>query len=303
MLLEEIRKRLEKKITDQKSELLGESVEIELTEEEKEGLTEAECAELLEAKKKMKEEEDPESCDDEKDDDMEDDEEEVDVDESLAKIFTSATLDESIKKDLKVLFNVAVAEAVTKKCNGLAEKYEAEYTEAISTIEENVDKYITFVANEWIKENELQVETGIKVDLAESFLAGMRDLFVENYVDVPEDKVDLVAEAEEVIAELNTKIDEQANATLALQEEITSLKTKNIINEVSSELTETEKEKLGTLIDSIEYKDDSSYKEQVTLVIEKYFSKDGKEPKNEEKLGESSKDPRMAMYLKAYGKK
>jgi hypothetical protein len=297
-LLEDIKKKVEQKIAAKKALLTEE--ETVLTDEEKEGLDEAAIAELIEAKKKMKEEEDDKECDDEEDkkDDEEDDDEEVDVDESLAKIFADAKIDESVQKDLTTLFNVVVAEKVIAKCDEMSEKYEQQFNESIQAIEDNVDKYISFVADEWIKENELQVETGIKVELAESFITGMRNLFVENYVDVPEDKIDLVAEAEETIQELTSKLDESTNKTLELTEQINTLKKVAVINEISSELTETQKEKLGTLIDSIEYKDDDTYKNQVQLVIEKYFVVEPKEEFKEEVL-----DDRMKMYLAAGKKK
>lgn len=301
-LLEDIKKKVEAKIAAKKALLTEE--EIVLTDEEKEGLDESQIAELLEAKKKMKEEEDDKECDkDDKEDDkdMEDDEEddeEVDVDESLAKIFADAKIDESVQKDLVTLFNVVVAEKVIAKCDEMSEKYEQQFNESIQQIEDNVDKYISFVADEWIKENELQVETGIKVELAESFIAGMRTLFVENYVDVPEDKIDLVAEAEEAIQELTSKLDESTNKTLELTEQIATLKKVAVINEITTELTETQKEKLGTLIDSIEYKDDDTYKNQVQLVIEKYFVVEPKEELKEEVL-----DDRMKMYLSVFKKK
>lgn len=293
-LLEEIKKKVEAKIAAKKKELIDEELEITLTDEEKEGLDESQIAELLEAKKKEAMKEKEECEDDKEDDDEEEDDEEIDMEESLTKIFTDAKIDESVQKDLSTLFAAVVAEKVNKKCSEMSEKYETEFNEAIQTIEENVDKYISFVAEEWLKENELQVENGIKLEIAESFLSGMRNLFVENYIDVPEDKIDLVAEAEEALAELTSKLDETTNKTLELQEEINSLKKVAVITEITTELTETEKEKLGTLIDSIEYKDDDSYKAQVKLVMEKYFKEeDGKK----EDLKEDKLDDRMKSYL------
>jgi hypothetical protein len=253
----------------------------------------------------MKEEEDEESCDDDEkggddEEDEEDDDEEVDVEESLKTIFASTSLDESLKKDLITLFKVALDEKSIKKCSEMSEKYETEFEEAITLMEDNIDKYISFVATQWLQENELQVESGIKLEIAENFLAGMRDLFVENYVEVPEAKVDLIEEAEETIAELSAKIDESINMNLALTEEINSMKKEKVISEIAVGLTDTEKDKLTSLLESVEYKDDDNYKGQVTLVMEKYFK--AGEKKEDEKLDENT-DPRMSNYLKFYKKK
>lgn len=283
-VLETIKKKLQESLDEEKLAIL-ESVEVELTEEEMEGLSEEEIAALIEAKKKeMKEE---------------DDDEEIDVKESLAKIFEDAKIDEKVKSDLETLFNAVVAEKVIRKCDELSDKYESELEEALEKIEESIDKYISYVADEWMNENELAVEKGIRQEISENVLAGIRNLFVENYIDVPEEKIDLVAEAEETIEDLTAKLDETTNTILSLKKEIDEMKTEKIVNELATELTETEKEKLSGLISEFKYEDDSSYKEKVSLVIEKYFGK----PKEKEKIDESKIDDRMKLYINHFKKK
>lgn len=293
-VLETIKKKLQESLDEEKLAIL-EAVEVELTEEEMEGLSEEEIAALIEAKKKeMKEEDDD---DDEEDDD--DDDEEIDVKESLAKIFEGAKIDEKVKSDLETLFNAVVAEKVIRKCDELSDKYESELEEALEKIEESIDKYISYVADEWMNENELAVEKGIRQEISENVLAGIRNLFVENYIDVPEEKIDLVAEAEDTIEELTSKLDETTNTILSLKKEIDEMKTEKIVNELATELTETEKEKLSDLISEFKYEDDSSYKEKVSLVIEKYFGK----PEDKEKIDESKIDDRMKLYINHFKKK
>lgn len=283
-VLETIKKKLQESLDEEKLAIL-ESVEVELTEEEMEGLSEEEIAALIEAKKKeMKEE---------------DDEEEIDVKESLAKIFEDAKIDEKVKSDLETLFNAVVAEKVIRKCDELSDKYESDLEEALEKIEESIDKYISYVADEWMNENELAVEKGIRQEISENVLAGIRNLFVENYIDVPEEKIDLVAEAEDTIEDLTAKLDETTNTILSLKKEIDEMKTEKIVNELATELTETEKEKLSDLISEFKYEDDSSYKEKVSLVIEKYFGK----TEEKEKIDESNIDDRMKMYLNHFKKK
>ncbi len=292
-VLETIKKKLQESLDEEKLAIL-EAVEVELTEEEMEGLSEEEIAALIEAKKKeMKEEDD----DDEEDD--EDDDEEIDVKESLAKIFEGAKIDEKVKSDLETLFNAVVAEKVIRKCDELSDKYESELEEALEKIEESIDKYISYVADEWMNENELAVEKGIRQEISENVLAGIRNLFVENYIEVPEEKIDLVAEAEDTIEELTAKLDETTNTILSLKKEIDEMKTEKIVNELATELTETEKEKLSDLISEFKYEDDSSYKEKVSLVIEKYFGK----PEEKEKIDESKIDDRMKLYINHFKKK
>lgn len=292
-VLETIKKKLQESLDEEKLAIL-EAVEVELTEEEMEGLSEEEIAALIEAKKKeMKEEDD----DDEEDD--EDDDEEIDVKESLAKIFEGAKIDEKVKSDLETLFNAVVAEKVIRKCDELSDKYESELEEALEKIEESIDKYISYVADEWMNENELAVEKGIRQEISENVLAGIRNLFVENYIEVPEEKIDLVAEAEDTIEELTAKLDETTNTILSLKKEIDEMKTEKIVNELATELTETEKEKLSDLISEFKYEDDSSYKEKVSLVIEKYFGK----PEGKEKIDESKIDDRMKLYINHFKKK
>lgn len=291
-VLETIKKKLQESLDEEKLAIL-EAVEVELTEEEMEGLSEEEIAALIEAKKKeMKEEDD----DDEEDD--EDDDEEIDVKESLAKIFEGAKIDEKVKSDLETLFNAVVAEKVIRKCDELSDKYESELEEALEKIEESIDKYISYVADEWMNENELAVEKGIRQEISENVLAGIRNLFVENYIEVPEEKIDLVAEAEDTIEELTAKLDETTNTILSLKKEIDEMKTEKIVNELATELTETEKEKLSDLISEFKYEDDSSYKEKVSLVIEKYFGKP-----EEKKIDESKIDDRMKLYINHFKKK
>lgn len=290
-MLDKIRARLQEDIDKEKLALL-EEVEIELTEEEKEGLSEEEIEALIEAKKAaMKEKEEDE------DDEDDDDDDEVDVKESLKKIFSSVELDEKVKSELETLFDVVVNERVTKKCAELTEKYEAEFTASIEKIEESIDKYISYAADEWLKENELAVEKGIRMEISENIITGLRDLFVENYIDVPEDKVDIVEEAEETIEELTKKLDEAKNDVLTLHEEINTMKSQKIVDELAEDLTETEKEKLSGLISEIKYEDDTTYKEKITLVVEKYFKTDDKTKDTPIKI-----DERMQSYMKHFKK-
>lgn len=296
-ILDKIKTKLEESIAAEKAALL-EDKEIELTEEEMEGLTEEEIVALKEAKKKSMKDGDDE-MDDEEDDEMDDEEDdEVDVKESLAKIFADAKLDEKVMSDLETLFNVVVTEKVTKKCGELSDKYESELEEALQSMQESINKYISYTADEWLKENEIAVEKGIRQEISENLIIGLRDLFVENYVDVPEDKVDIVAEAETAIEDLTKKLDESKNETLVLKDEINKMKAEKIVDEVTTEMTDTEKAKFSELIAEIKYEDDLKYKEKILLVVETYFKDKATTEETKPVVNE-----RMEMYLKHFNKK
>lgn len=262
---------------------------------------------------KSDDEDDDESDDEddgEKDDKMDKKKDKVDVKESLAKIFAKANISEDLFTDLETLFNAAVTEKISEK----SEEYEAYQTEEIAKLVEEfegrVDKYLSYVAEEWLKENEVEIETGIKVEIAENLVTSMKTIFEDSYVEIPESKVDLVKEAEETIDSLLSTIDEGKEKYDALQLELNGIKSKKIVDELSSEMTETQKEKLGTLVDSIEFTDESNYKDKVSVIIENYFNTKVDEKldeKQDEKVDDKSKSAkptdRMAAYVSHLRKK
>jgi hypothetical protein len=255
--------------------------------------------EKMEKGDKKDDEEDDEEDDD--DDPKKDKKEKVDVKESLSKIFAKTTISEEVASDLETLFNAAVDEKVKAKVDVIESEAVEQAVEVIKDLEERVDKYISYVAEEWLSENEVAIESGIQLEVSENLISGLKTIFEDSYVVVPESKVDLVKEAEDTIDNLLSSVDEQKEQNEALQTEINSIKSYSIVAEMTGEFTDTQKEKLGTLIESVEYKDDADYKVKVGVIVESYFNKKA-ESKDSENLDEETEvkpnDDRMAMYLK-----
>lgn len=203
-------------------------------------------------------------------------------DESLKDI------SEDFKSKATVIFETAVAKAVADQ----KEIMEAEYNEKIdeckkevaSDLEEQVDSYLTYVVEEWMEENEIAVESGIKTEIAEHFMAGMKELFEESYIDVPEAKVDVVVEMSEKIESMETELNEEIDKNIKAEAELKSYVKKAIVAEVTEELADSEKDKISGLVEMVEYDNEYNYRDQVKSIVEAYTKKDDDES---DKDGES----------------
>lgn len=297
-LTEKIQAILEKKIEDGKKAIVEDSeVEYILDAEGHIVLDESGNPVTISVGK----EEDEEGEDEEEDDMKDKKDKKKDMKESLDKIFKEAKVDESVSKDLTTLFEAVVSDQVKEKLTVAEEKQAADLAEFISVLESRVDKYMTYVATEWLKENEVAVEAGIKIEIAENLVSSLKTVFEDSYVEVPENKIDIVAEAEETIDNLLQAVDEEKQKSDSLRQELHEIKSKKIVDDLTTEMTATQKEKLGTMIDNIEFKNESDYKERVSIVVETLFSNEKTDEEiNEDKTDEvhSGHDDRMALYVK-----
>lgn len=242
-------------------------------------------------KKKMKKDDDDEDDDD--DDDEDEMEESFDFSEDLETLISEeATLSESFKEKAGVIFETAINSKVKTRVRQLEEEYKEKLEDGLEQISdelsEMLDSYLDYVVSEWMMENKLAVDQGLRTEIAEQFMSGLHKLFEESYVEVPESKVDIVNE----LAAENEKLEESYNS---LREEIASLREKNemfqkeaIINEVSEGLADTQADKLRSLVEDLDYDDDETYRKKVKMVRESYFTK--KTPKYT--LEESTEDDR-----------
>ena len=170
---------------------------------------------------------------------------------------------------------------------------------------EKVDGYLNYVCEEWMKENELAVEKGIRSELVEDFMTGLKNLFTEHYIDIPEEKVDLVDDLFEKVEELEQKLDESINTSVDIKKELAEYKKAETLREVSEDLADTEKEKLGKLADGIDFEDKSQYSEKLEVIKENYFPKQQSETiteelentEEEQDSSEPSVDPAMKRYV------
>ena len=239
---------------------------------------------------------------------------EIDVKEDIEAIVNGEDLSEDFKTKASTIFEAAVSAKVLSEVNQRIEELETSYkkeiTEAkeehLSTVTEKVDGYLNYVTEEWMKENELAVEKGIRSELVEDFMTGLKNLFTEHYIDIPEEKVDLVDDLFEKVEELEQKLDESINTSVDIKKELAEYKKAETLREVSEDLADTEKEKLGKLADGIDFEDKSQYSEKLEVIKENYFPKQQSETITEElenteeeqqDSSESSTDPVMKRYV------
>ena len=200
---------------------------------------------------------------------------------SIAAMFEGMDLAEDFKSKVTLVFEAAVNDAATAKANAIVEEktaeLEAEMNESVQAsvdqIVENLDSYLDYVVEEWMKENELAIETGVKVEMAESLMDGLKSLFEEHNIDVNEETVDVVAGLEEQAEELKTAANEAINESVALKAEIASLKAERVFEEMTEDLTITQRERLKVLSEKLDAANIDEYKTDLATLKESFFAK------------------------------
>ena len=240
---------------------------------------------------------------------------EINVKDDMDALVQGEELSEEFKTKASTIFEAAVSAKVLSEVNQrideLETNYKKEITEAkqehLSTVTEKVDGYLNYVVEEWMKENELAVEKGIRSELVEDFMTGLKNLFTEHYIDIPEEKVDLVDDLFEKVEELEQKLDESINTSVDVKKELAEYKREETLREVSKDLADTEKEKLGKLAEGIDFEDKSQYTEKLEVIKENYFPKQQSETitqelentEEEQTSSEPAIDPIMSKYASA----
>jgi hypothetical protein len=220
-------------------------------------------------------EEDEEEDDDEDDTMKESAEEEYDLDEDVEAIVAGEGLSEEFKEKTRVIYEAAVRSKVSEISARLEEQYEAalvEEVQAIATeLQERVDAYLEYVADEWLKENQLAVQYGIKEQIAESFLSKLFGLFEEHHVNLPEEKYDIVENMVDKLDEMENKLNEQIEKNMQLTQALYETKADKIFDEVADGLAITQQEKLASLAESVEFESEESYRDKLVTLRESYF--------------------------------
>ena len=222
--------------------------------------------------------------DDEKDDDDDMNEaikerlKSVDVSEHVDALMNGeGDLSEEFKRKAATVFEAAVKSKIRDEVARLEEEYKSELNESIEEtkeeLSEKVDTYLNYVVEEWMKENELAVERGLKGEIAEDFISGLKTLFEDHYVDVPDEKYDVLEAQSEKITELEGKLDEAIHSIVTLRKDNGSLIRDKVISESTEDLADTEIEKFKSLTDDVEFTDESSFKEKLSTLKESYFPK------------------------------
>ena len=186
-------------------------------------------------------------------------------------------LSEDFKSKATSIFEAAVIARVNsemdKVASSLEEKYAADVAEYKDGIVEKIDSYLNYVVENWMKENELALENGLRTEIAEDFMAGLKVLFKEHYIEVPEEKYDVIGELQAKAAELEAKLDEAIGSNVDLNKEVTSLKRQAVVEELSKDLADTEAAKLGKLLEGVDFENEDLYREKVSVIKENYFPK------------------------------
>ena len=249
----------------------------DLIEEEIEGETENE---IVEAEQKKEESDDDEGDEGDEDEDGEDDEdedmeEEFSIEEDVNALLEGEELSEEFQEKARTIFESALRSKVFEIKETLEEKYAhilAEEVEEIkSELAERVDAYLEYVSTEWFNENALAIENGIKTEITESFLQGMRGLFEEHYVSIPEEKYDVLENMVEKLDEMETKLNEQIEKNVFLNKRLSESVADGIFEQVSDGLAATQKDKLASLAESVEFESELEYREKLETLRESYF--------------------------------
>lgn len=186
-------------------------------------------------------------------------------------------LSEEFKQKATSIFEAAVIARVNsemeKVVTSLEEKYAADVADYKDGIVEKIDSYLNYVVENWMKENELALENGLRTEIAEDFMVGLKNLFKEHYIEVPEEKYDVIGELQAKAESLESKLDEAISSNVELNKEVISLKRQAVIEEMSKDLADTESAKLTKLLEGVDFENEELYREKIAVIKENYFPK------------------------------
>ena len=239
----------------------------------------------------------------------EEEEEDLDLEEDVKALLEGEELSEEFEEKAKTIFEAAVRSKLASLKEALENRYASALVEQVETIKseltERVDSYLEYVSNEWINENALQVETGLRGELSESFMTGLKNLFEEHYVEIPEEKYNVLEAMVEKLDEMETKLNEQIDTNIALTKRLSESVSDNILDEVSEGLALSQKEKLASLAEGVEFDSEEQYREKLVTLREAYFASkpvtNSQEVNSEDAIAEDV-SPAMAAYLNALTK-
>ena len=239
----------------------------------------------------------------------------VDVKEDVEALLSADdTLSEDFKSKAATIFEAAIKTKLRSEVKRISDEMDGELTEQVEQIKENltdkVDTYLNYVVEEWMKENELAIERGLKGEIAEDFIAGMKQLFEDHYIDVPDEKYDILEAQSEKISKLEEKVETQISQIVEMKQSNSSLVREKVISDVSADLTDNDFEKFKSLTEDVDFTDEESFREKLDTLKESYF------PKNKGTVSEKTQiddvdtgtaledntDTAMAAYTSAIGK-
>ena len=267
--------KIETEIEEAKKESDKKEVEAKKVEEEEEEEEKTEAKKETEDKKEVEEEEEEEK------EETKSEEIEVNVEEDVAALVDGEELSEEFKTKAATIFEAAVKSKIAKIRKQIREESKKENEERVASIQtemtENMDKYLNYTVKEWMTENKLAVEAGVRNEVTESFISGLKKLFVEHYIDVPEEKEDVFESLVVEVAELEAKLDEQTEKHMDTVKELNQYKANSVFKTVSEGMVDTDVEKLKELTEDVDYDTDEQYAEKLNVIKNSYFKSDTKE--------------------------
>ena len=234
--------------------------------------------------------------------------EEINIEDDVNALLGGEELTEEFKAKAKTIFEAAINSKVSEIRATLEEEYAEKLAEEVAeekeALQERVDSYLEYVSDEWMEENQLAIEHGLKTELTESFLSGMKSLFEENYVSIPEDKYDVLESMVEKLDDMETKLNEQIEKNITLNGRLAESVADGILESVSGGLAATQKEKLASLAESVEFESEATYRDKLETLKESYFTSKTSSTSKTETLTEGEAaapevhSGSMASYLK-----
>jgi len=240
-------------------------------------------------------------------------EEEFSIEEDVNALLAGEELSEEFEEEARTIFETAIKSKVAEIKEQVQAQYEEQLIEEVAAIKselvERVDAYLEYVADEWIQENALQVENGLKTEMTESFLNGMKQLFEDHYVSIPEDRYDVIESMVDKLDEMESKLNEQIDRNVALNRRLAESVADVIFAEISEGLAVSQKEKLASLAENVEFDSEETYREKLVTLRNSYFSKSATSAQREvaeevETVEESTPgiSPIMESYLSVLGR-
>ena len=241
---------------------------------------------------------------------------EINVKEDIDALVEGEELSEEFKSKASTIFEAAVHQKVMEiaasKVDEMEKEYQDELQEEIVSfrdeLTDKVDGYLNYVTEEWMKENELALESSLKSEITEEFMSGLKDLFTEHYIEVPEEKVDIVENLFDKVEDLEGQLNTQVQDNIKVKAELNEYRKDKILEEVCDDLADTQSEKMKSLVEGVTYEDDSEkFEEKVKTIKENYFPETIKKDENVEQLDSSSEvteksEPKMNHIMEAYSK-
>ena len=223
-------------------------------------------------------------------------EEQIDIEADVQALFEGEELSEEFQDKARTIFEAAINAKLAEVKEAVKTEYEEQLVEEVAAIkselEERVDAYLEYVADEWLQENQIAVESGLKTEMTESFLEGMKNLFEEHYVSVPEEKYDVIESMVDKLDEMEGKLNEQIEKNVALNRRLAESTSDVVFGEVAEGLAASQKEKLATLVENVEFESETDYREKLVTLRESYFpSNAGSQRDKSENLSEGTETP------------